>query len=192
MSNLTEAMEPRHGPHEAVDKTAASEEALYGMITGLALIVVLEESPSGPWRVVVIIVAATCAFAFAKAYASMVAEILSKGEHLTRGTLRSAWREVRPLMVYLQLPTLVFVLSALGFLSLDLAFRVAQAVGVFSLFLAGYSMGRRVGFSCPRSRVSGLAIGVVGGMIISLRVLTHRRRSGAASRAHARSWPSSA
>ena len=77
-------------------------------------------------------------------------------------------------MVYPQLPTTVLVLSALGFLTLDLAFGIAQAVGVFSLFFAGCLMGRRVGLSRFRSIFSSLAIGVVGALIILLKVLIHR------------------
>lgn len=165
-------MEPQHGSNEVGDKTAISE-AIYGMITILALIVVLEENPRGPWQVVITIVAATCALAFARAYASTVAEILSKGEHLTRATLRAIWREARPLIVYPQLPTLVFVLSALGLFPLDLAFWVAEAVGVLSLLFAGYLVGRRVGLSRFRSLLSSLAIGVVGGLVILVQVLTH-------------------
>ena len=76
MNNPTEFVGPQHGSHEAVDKTAISE-AIYGMMTVLALIVVLEDNPPGPWRVVAII-GATYALAFAKAYANVVAEILSK------------------------------------------------------------------------------------------------------------------
>lgn len=134
MSNPTEFMETQHGSHEAVDKTAISE-AIYGMITVLALIVVLEQNPPGPWRTVGTIIAATCALAFARAYANVVAEVLSKRENLRRDALRVVWLEVRPLIAYPQLTTLVFVLSALGLFPLGFAFWVAEAVGVLSLFL---------------------------------------------------------
>lgn len=170
MSNPTEFMEPQHGSHEAVDKLATSE-AIYGMITVLALIVVLENNPPGPWRIVFTIIGATCGLAFARAYANVVAEVLSKREKPRRDALRVAWREVRPLILYPQFTTLVFVLSALGLFPLGFAFWVAEAVGVLSLFFAGYLMGRRVGFLRFRSLFSSLAVGVVGGLIVSVKIL---------------------
>ncbi len=48
---------------------------------------------------------------------------------------------------------------------------MAEAVGVFSLFFAGYLMGRRVGFLRFRSLFSSLAVGVVGGLIVSVKIL---------------------
>lgn len=57
-------------------------------------------------------------------------------------------------------------------LPLDLAFWVAEVVGVHSLLLAGYLVARRVGLSRFLSLISGLAIGAVGGLIILLKILT--------------------
>lgn len=170
MSNPTEFMKPQYGSHEAFDKAAISE-AIYGMITVLALIVVLEQNPPGPWRTVITIIGATCALAFVRAYANAVAGVLSTREKLRRDALRAVWREVRPLIMYPQLTTLVFVLSALGLFPLGFAFWVAEAVGTLSLFFAGYLMGRRVGFLRFRSLFSSLAVGVVGGLIISVKTV---------------------
>lgn len=89
----------------------------------------------------------TCALAFAKAYAGAVVEILSKREHPRRAALRDLWREVRPLIVFPQLTTLMFVLSAPGLYNPGFAFLVAEVVGIPSLFFAGYLMGRTVGLS---------------------------------------------
>jgi hypothetical protein len=148
-------------------------EVIYGTITILALVLVLEEHPEAPWRVVGTIVAATLALAVARAYAGTVAETLSRGEPLKRSELRAIWREARPVMVYAQLPTLAFVLSALGLFPLGLAFWIAEAVGLFILLLAGYLVGRRVGSSRLRSLFSSLVIGSAGGLIILLKILTH-------------------
>jgi uncharacterized membrane protein YeiH len=76
-------------------------------------------------------------------------------------------------MVYAQLPTLAFVLSALGLFPFGLAFWIAEAVGLFILLLAGYLVGRRVGSSRLRSLFSSLVIGSAGGLIILLKILTH-------------------
>jgi hypothetical protein len=64
-------------------------EVIYGTITILALVLVLEEHPEAPWRVVGTIVAATLALAVARAYAGTVAETLSRGEPLKRSELRA-------------------------------------------------------------------------------------------------------
>ena len=112
-----------------------TSDVIYGTITILAL--VLEEHPEAPWRVVGTIVAATLALAVARAYAGTVAETLSRGEPLKRSQLRAIWREARPVMVYAQLPTLAFVLSALGLFPLGLVFWIAEAVGLFILFARG-------------------------------------------------------
>jgi hypothetical protein len=76
-------------------------------------------------------------------------------------------------MVYAQLPTLAFALSALGLFPLGMAFWIAQAVGLFTLLLAGYLVGRRVGSSRLRSLFSSLVIGSAGGLILLLQILTH-------------------
>lgn len=165
-------MEPQHRPHEAVDETAISE-TIYGMITVLALILVLWENPRGPWQAVVTIVAATCALAFAKAYASTAAEVLPEGEHLTRqppGCMaRGQAADGVP-------PTAHDGARALGTGLLAARSRVRDrtGVGVFSLLFAGCLMGRRVGLSRFHSPFSSLAIGVASALIILLKVLIHR------------------
>ena len=50
---------------------------------------------------------------------------------------------------------------------------VLEATGVLSLFFAGYLMGSRVGLPLLSSLLSSLAIGLVGGLIILQKVLTH-------------------
>ena len=170
-------MRQRHDAQNAA-RTRASEksaisEVVYGTITILAVILALEEYASGPWQVAFTIVGTTYALAFARAYADLIAETLHRGRRLGRYDLLLIWREARPVMVYSQLPTLVFVLSALGLLPLGLSFMIAETVGVLVLFFAGYLVGRRVGASRLRSLLSSLAIASVGGLVILLKVLTH-------------------
>ena len=158
--------------NQASERSAISE-VVYGTITILAVILALEEHSSGPWQVTFTIVGTTYALAFARAYADLIAETLHRGRRLGRSDLLLIWREARPVMVYSQLPTLVFVLSAVGLLPLGLSFTIAETVGVLVLLFAGYRVGRRVGASRLRSLLSGLAIASVGGLVILLKVLTH-------------------
>lgn len=160
-------------PEEAESGKSAIAEVLYGTVTVLAVVLVLEEHASGAWGVVFSIVGTTWALAFARAYADSIAEILHRGHRFGRADLRRVWREVRPVMFYSQLPTLVFVLSAFGLFPLGLSFEIAQTLGVVILFLAGYFVGRKVGLSVPRSLLASLTIGVLGTSIILLKIFTH-------------------
>ena len=160
-------------PEEPESRTSAISEVLYGTVTVLAVVLVLEEHASGAWQVILAVVGTTWALAFARAYADFIAEILRRGHRFGRSDLRRIWREVRPVMFYSQVPTLVFVLSALGLFPLGLSFKIAQTLGVFVLFLAGYAVGRRVELSRPRSLLSGLVIAGIGTSIILLKIFTH-------------------
>ena len=166
--------ETRSVPQEEthLGKSAISE-VLYGTVTVLAVILVLENHAEGASQVVFAVVGTTWALAFARVYADLIAEILRRGQRFRRSDLQRIWHEVRPVMVYSQLPTLVFILSALGLLPLDLSFEIAQTLGVLVLFAVGYAVGRKVGQSRLRSLLSSFVIAAIGGSIILLKIFTH-------------------
>ena len=151
----------------------ATSEVIYGTITILAVILALEEYASSPWGVTLGVVGTTLTLAFARAYSDSIAEMLHRGRHFERSDLLLIWREARPVMVYSQLPTLAFVLSALGLLPLSLSFTIAKILGMLVLSFAGYLVGKRVGLSRFRSLLSGLTVASLGGLVILLKVLTH-------------------
>jgi hypothetical protein len=150
---------------------ASIPEAIYGVIAIMALIVYLEDHPPSPWSTVGTVLAGTIALAVAKTYATALFDILSKRGEARRAALLEEWRSAMPLLLYPQVTTLVFVACALGLLSLDLAFSVAEVVGSLSLFVAGQEMARRLGLPRSRRLLSGLAIGAVGVLIVSVKVV---------------------
>lgn len=155
-----------------VRKEAVSE-FIYGTITVLALLLVLDETGAGAWVSVVTIIASTYALALTKVYATSVAEMLAERSRLRREDLYEIWVQIRPLTVYAQLPTLILTLAGIGLIPPDAAFWVCYASGVLTLFAAGFFVGVRAGLSLNRSLVSGLFNGSVGVAIIILKFLTH-------------------
>lgn len=153
-------------------KTAVAK-AIYGLITVLAVLVVMDDHPPAAWRGAVTLFGTTLAVALVDTYSETIAGMLAHQRRPSRGELRAIWHDVSPVLVGAQAPTMVLLAAAFGLLSVGLALTVAEAVAFVLLF--GY--GWRVGTTLHRNRLpqllSGLGLVAIGGLIVGIKAAFH-------------------
>lgn len=151
----------------------AVAKAIYGLMTVLAVLVVMDDHPPVPWRGAITLFGTTLAVALVDTYAETVAGMLSHQRRPSRGELREIWRDVSPVLIGAQAPTLVLLSAAIGLIPVERAITVAE--GVAFLLLFGY--GWRVGTTLHRNRfpqlLSGLLLVAIGGLIIGIKAAFH-------------------
>lgn len=156
----------------STSRTAVAK-AIYGLITVLAVLVVMDDHPPVAWRGAVTLFGTTLAVALVDTYAETVAGMLSLQRGPSRGELREIWRDVSPVLVGAQAPTLVLLVAAFGLLSVERAITVALWVAFLLLF--GY--GWRVGTILHRRRLpqllNGLALVAIGGLVVGIKAAFH-------------------
>jgi hemolysin III len=152
---------------------AAVSRAIYGLMTVLAVLQVMELHPPSAWQAAVSLFGTTLAVALVDAYADSIAEMLSRGRTLLWDELRAIGRDVAPILVGAQGPTLVMILSALGLLTVDDAIDLAQAVAFLFLFGYGWRVGKLLHEHWARRLVSGLILVAIGGFIVGIKAAFH-------------------
>ena len=70
-------------------------------------------------------------------------------------------------------PAVFFVLAALDLLEIETAFTAATWTGLGLIGGYGFAAARLAGNGIPRSIAQGLAVGVIGGVLIALKALIH-------------------
>ena len=151
----------------------AVAKAIYGLITVLAVLVVMDDHPPPAWRGAVTLFGTTLAVALVDTYAETIAGMLSHQRRPSRRELRGIWHDVSPVLLGAQAPTLVLLAAAFGLLSVGRALTIAEAVAFCLLF--GY--GWRVGTTLHRNRLpqvlSGLGLVAIGGLIVGIKAAFH-------------------
>ena len=113
-------------PTSVVEKVSRAfvSRAIYGLVTVLAVRQVMELHPPTAWQGAVSLFGTTLAVALVDAYADSIAEMLAHGRSLTWGEVRAIVRDVEPILVGAQGPT-VIGLSALGLFDVEDAIDLA-------------------------------------------------------------------
>ena len=135
--------------------------------------VTMEEHPPSAWRGAVILFGTTLAVAMLDTYTETVAGMLFQGRRLTHAEVHAIWHDVSPVMVGAQVPTLVLLLSALGFFSVERAITIAEVVCVLFLFGYGYRVGQLLHERWFQQLASGLLLVAIGGLIVGIKALVH-------------------
>ena len=152
---------------------APVSRAIYGLVTVLAVLQVMELHPPTAWQGAVSLFGTTLAVALVDAYADSIAEILAHGRSLTREELRAILRDVGPILVGAQGPTLILVLSALGLFDVEDAIDLAQVVAFLFLFGFGWRVGQLLHEHWARRLVSGLILVAIGAFIVGVKAAFH-------------------
>ena len=150
-----------------------AEKAIYGLITVLAVLVVMEEHPPVAWRGALTLFGTTLAVALVETYAATIAWMLTRQRRLGREELRTIWHEVTPVMTGAQAPTIVLLLSAAGLYPVGRAITIAEAVIVVFLFGYGLRVGQLLHQSFLRQVISGLILVAIAGLVVAIKVLFH-------------------
>jgi hemolysin III len=134
---------------------------------------VYELHPPSAWAATVSLFGTTLAVAMLDAYSDSIAEMLSRQRGLSRDELRKIGRDVAPVLVGAQGPTLLLLASAIGFLSVDDAIDLAQTVAFLSLFGYGWRIGMLLHEHWLRRLISGLILVAIGGFIVGIKAAFH-------------------
>ncbi len=173
-SNVTE-QELREGatpPEQDIRHTPVSK-AIYGVITVLAVLQVLEAHPPSAWSGAVFLFGTTVAVALVDAYSESIAIMLAQERGLTLGDLREIRHEVAPVLVGAQAPTLLLIASAFGLMSVERAISLAQVVAFMLLFSYGWRVGTMLHEHWLRRIVSGLILVAIGAIAVGIKAAFH-------------------
>jgi hypothetical protein len=147
--------------------------AIYGSLTVMAVVVAMENHPPPPLSAAARVFGVTLAIAAAKAYAELIADTLTRGRKLNGEEGRQLLRRVSPVLFGAQAPTVVFLMSALGWYSVETGIEISRVLVLGLLFVYGL----RVGQLLHRARVvqiaSGLAIVSAGALVVVMNQLFH-------------------
>jgi hemolysin III len=147
--------------------------AVYGLITVLAALHALEVHPPSAWRGAVILFGTTLAVALLDAYSLTIAEMLARKERLSGEEMLEIGRDVAPVMVGAQGPTLVMILSAFGLFTVENAIDIAQGVALVSLFGYGWRIGKLLHERWPMQLLNGVLLVAIGGLLVGIKAVFH-------------------
>lgn len=148
-------------------------KAIYGTISVLAVLLIMEEHPPTAWHGAMTLFGSVLAIALAEAYSETIAEILAGRKGLTRKEMVHIWVQTRPILLSANTPTLMFCLSGLGLLHVESAILIAKVLLYVSLFIYGSRISRMLGNSWLRSLLSGLFTLGIGVLITLIKTFFH-------------------
>jgi hypothetical protein len=132
----------------------------------------MELHPPSAWSGAVSLFGTTLAVALVDAYSDSIAEMLSHGRNLSFDELRAIARDVGPVLVGAQAPTLL-VAARFELIEVETAIDQAQVVAFFFLFGYGWRIGKLLHEHWARQLVSGLLLVAIGGFIVGIKAAFH-------------------
>lgn len=147
--------------------------AIYGEITILAGLQVMEVHPPSAWRGALTLFGTTLAVALVHIYADGIADMLDRKGRLTRHDLAETVRDVAPVLVGTQGPTILLILSAFGLMPVVNAIDLAQVAVFVSLFGYGWHIGSLIDGRWTRRLLSALVLTTIGALIVGVKVAFH-------------------
>lgn len=160
-------------PLESGVSRAAVSRAIYGLVTVLAVLQVMEIQHPSAWQGTATLFGTTLAVALVDAYSDAIAEMLAERRRLTRDDLREIGREVAPALAGAQPPTLLLLISAFGLISVEQAISLAQIVALVLLFGYGLRVGQLLHDDWLRRFAGGLVVVAIGGIVVGVNAAFH-------------------
>jgi len=146
---------------------------VYGSIIGLALVVVLEAHPPAAGSVISSLLATAVAVGLAELYSELVGFETSRGRRATRAELRHLSRDIAAVAFGIAFPAAFFVLAVLDVIEDDTAFTLAKWTGVGLIGVYGFAGARLSGAGLAKSLAQGVAVALIGAVLILLKSLVH-------------------
>lgn len=159
----------RHHPSEG----QLAARSTYGAIVVLALLVTMSDHPPGPMRAALMVAGSVLTVLAAEVYAEVLGMEVDLGRTATRGELRNELRKFAPITLAAEAPVVVLLLSGVGLLAEDLAFRLAIWLTVGLITAEGYLARRLAGRSVPASLRSACVLGGLGVLLAVAKQLPH-------------------
>jgi hemolysin III len=154
------------------DKDFVSK-AIYGLISVLAVLLIMEEHPPTAWKAAGILFGTVLALAMAETYSAAIAETIAGQRRLDRQEIMEIWHDTRPILLTANLPTLVILLSGAGLYSMQAALIIARSAIYLTLFVFGLQVGHLFHASRWRIWLSGLFTAGIGVLIGLMKFLLH-------------------
>jgi hypothetical protein len=147
--------------------------AIYGSLAVMGVIVAMGDHPPPPLIAAVQLFGVTLAIAMAKAYSEILAATLERKRKLNADEGRTIWRAVSPVLFGAQAPTVVFLMSALGWYPVETGVQISKVLVLALLFVYGLRVGQLLHTARVVQIVSGLAIMSAGALVVLMNQLVH-------------------
>jgi hemolysin III len=147
--------------------------AIYGSISVLAVVLVMQEHPPSVARAAATLFGTSLAIALAEAYSETIAEMLAQRRGLNLNETGDIWRRAQPILFAANVPTAIVLIAAAGLFSVDDALNVAEFAIYVSLFIWGVRVGQLLHDSWLRALASGLITTGIGVLIGLIKVVFH-------------------
>lgn len=165
-------MDPRRTLRAHLDSRQVSR-VIYGSIIGLAVILALKRHPPAPGAVVATMLGTALAVALAELYSELIGGETRTRKRPDRARLRATAVDALFVAVGIAVPVIYFLLDVVGVLDLDSAFLLAQWTGLGLIVFYGLCGARLAGAGWPRAAVEGVALGLIGALLILLKAFVH-------------------
>jgi hypothetical protein len=156
---------------QRIDKAAFG--LIYGAIMVLSILMAAGDHPDAPGKTAIVLFGSVLAITLAKAFAEFMAHALDHGTRLSGGGWRDAWHHSYPTLAVANLPTLLFLAAAMGWITADLAVLLSQGVCIALLMLLGARVGWVADGGTVRAVLGAVFAGGIGFALAILKVLIH-------------------
>lgn len=154
-------------------KIKGISRSIYGIIIVTALIVTLENYVTDELKIIGSIFSTVLLIALAESYVTYIRHKLTQQRFLKKEEIKHILKEEFTVMIGSELPILMFLLSFMGFISLEHAFLLAKMLAVSLLFIYGFWFCKL----CSLSLMTRIGVatfnGLIGLAIIALKVIFH-------------------
>ena len=167
----------RHGsyPHLAWGPVQrASFGLIYGSILVLSVLMAMDEVRDGPFEAALVLFGSVFAVTLAKIFAEILSHSMETGERiLTAKAFGTAWGHSHSTLTVANVPTAIFLVSGLGWLSVEPATALAQGFCIVVLVVLGARVGWVINHSWWLSIGGALFAGSVGFGLAALKYAIH-------------------
>jgi hypothetical protein len=148
-------------------------KVVYGSIIGLALIVAVEQHPPGPGVMAVWLVGTAIAVGLAEVFSEVVGFETSTRRPVGRSEFLHFAEHALGVGFGIVFPAVFFVLSAVGVLEIETAFRIAKWTGVGLIGFYGFWAARFAGSARHHALGRGILVALVGAGLVALKSFVH-------------------
>ena len=146
---------------------------IYGAIIGLALVVVLEQHPPAPGVAAGSLVATAIAVGLAELYSEVVGTETRTRHRVSRMHLAAIGSDATAVAFGIAFPAVFFLLSGLGAMDVETAFKLAKWSGLGLIGFYGFAAARLAGAGLPTCLLQAVGAALIGALLIAMKALLH-------------------
>jgi len=154
-------------------KSYHATDKIYGLVTVLPLLVVLEHGHKDSRHAIIFILVTLLTIWLAESYAEFYKRAYSQKTHLTRTEIFTIIKKEFVVMLSANAILVPFVLELMGLVELSLAYNLAAIIGVLLLFRIGFRLSLHINQKISSAVLYGAVSASFGFVIILLKYLIH-------------------